>query len=50
MILPKIVTNITKFGCFVDVGVKQDGIVHISQMAGKYISDPNQIVKLLPHV
>jgi uncharacterized protein len=46
MILPGIVTNITKFGCFVDIGVKQDGMVHISQLADKFISDPNQVVKL----
>lgn len=46
MILPGIVTNITKFGCFVDIGVKQDGMVHISQMADRFVSDPNQVVKL----
>lgn len=46
MILPGIVTNITRFGCFVDIGVKQDGMVHISQMANRYVSDPNTIVKL----
>jgi protein Tex len=50
MILPGIVTNITAFGCFVDVGVKQDGLVHISQMANRYISDPNEVVKLHQHV
>jgi uncharacterized protein len=50
MILPGIVTNITNFGAFVDVGVKQDGLVHISQMADQYISDPNQVVKLHQHV
>lgn len=50
MVLPGIVTNITKFGCFVDIGVKQDGMVHISQLADKYISDPNQVVKLQQHV
>lgn len=50
MILPGIVTNITNFGAFVDVGVKQDGLVHISQMADKYISDPNEIVRLQQHV
>lgn len=50
MVLPGIVTNITNFGCFVDVGVKQDGLVHISQLADKFISDPNQVVKLHQHV
>ena len=46
MILPGIVSNITKFGCFVDIGVKQDGLVHISQMADKFVDDPNKVVKL----
>lgn len=50
MVLPGIVTNITNFGCFVDIGVKQDGLVHISQLADKFISDPNQVVKLHQHV
>ncbi|MBI9065298.1 MAG: RNA-binding transcriptional accessory protein [Marinilabiliaceae bacterium] len=50
MTLPGIVTNITNFGAFVDVGVKQDGLVHISQLADQFISDPNQIVKLHQHV
>ena len=50
MELPGIVTNITKFGAFVDVGVKQDGLVHVSQMADRYISDPSEIVKLHQHV
>lgn len=50
MILPGIVTNITQFGCFVDVGVKQDGMVHISQLADKFVSDPNTIVKLQQQV
>lgn len=50
MILPGIVTNITKFGVFVDVGVKQDGLVHVSQLADRYISDPSEIVKLHQHV
>ncbi|MFZ5551556.1 MAG: Tex family protein [Bacteroidota bacterium] len=50
MILPGIVTNITNFGAFVDVGVKQDGLVHISQLADRYISDPNDVVKLHQHV
>lgn len=46
MILPGIVTNITAFGAFVDVGVHQDGLVHISCLADKYVSDPSQVVKL----
>jgi len=50
MILPGIVTNITKFGVFVDLGVKQDGLVHVSQMADRFISDPSEIVKLHQHV
>jgi uncharacterized protein len=50
MILPGIVTNITNFGAFVDVGVKQDGLVHISQMADRFVKDPNEIVKLHQHV
>jgi uncharacterized protein len=50
MVLPGIVTNITKFGCFVDVGVKQDGMVHISQLANKFVNDPNEVVKLQQHV
>jgi len=46
MQLVGIVTNVTAFGCFVDVGVHQDGLVHISQMSNKFITDPNQVVKL----
>ena len=46
MKLVGIVTNITAFGCFVDIGVHQDGLVHISQMSNSYITDPNQVVKL----
>ena len=46
MQLVGIVTNITAFGCFVDIGVHQDGLVHISQMSNSYITDPNQVVKL----
>ena len=50
MELPGIVTNITNFGAFVDIGVKQDGLVHISQMADRYISNPAEVVKLHQHV
>jgi len=50
MVLPGIVTNITKFGAFVDVGVKQDGLIHVSQMADRFISDPTEIVKIHQHV
>lgn len=46
MVLPGIVTNITKFGAFVDVGVHQDGLVHVSQMADRYISDPAEVVRV----
>lgn len=46
MRLPGIITNITNFGAFVDVGVKQDGLVHISHLADKFISNPNDVVKL----
>ncbi|PWD98590.1 Tex family protein [Marinilabilia rubra] len=50
MKLPGIVTNITNFGAFVDVGVKQDGLVHISQLADRFISNPADVVKLHQHV
>jgi len=50
MILPGIVSNITRFGVFVDIGVKQDGLVHISEIANRFVSDPSQEVKLHQHV
>lgn len=50
MVLPGIVTNITNFGAFVDIGVHQDGLVHISQLANKFVSDPTLVVKLHQHV
>ena len=50
MVITGIVTNITKFGCFVDVGVKQDGLVHISQMANQFVDDPNKVVKIQQQV
>lgn len=46
MIVPGVVTNITRFGAFVDIGVKQDGLVHVSEIASRYISDPNEVLKL----
>jgi uncharacterized protein len=50
MVLPGIVTNITNFGCFVDVGVKQDGMVHVSQLANRFVRDPNEVVRLQQQV
>jgi uncharacterized protein len=50
MILPGIISNITNFGCFVDIGLKEKGLVHVSNMADKYVSDPTQIVSLHQHV
>ena len=50
MILPGIVTNITNFGAFVDIGVHQDGLVHVSQLANKYVKDPNDVIHLHQHV
>jgi len=50
MILPGIITNITNFGAFVDIGVHQDGLVHISQLADRYVKDPNEVVRLHQHV
>ncbi|MEO7309175.1 MAG: Tex family protein [Chitinophagaceae bacterium] len=46
MVVPGIVTNITRFGAFVDIGVKQDGLVHVSEIAHKYVSDPAEVLKL----
>lgn len=50
MVLPGVVTNITAFGAFVDIGVKQDGLVHVSQMANHYVSDPKTVVKVYQKV
>lgn len=50
MILPGIVNNITAFGCFVDVGIKESGLVHISQLKDGFVSDVNEVVKLHQHV
>ena len=46
MVVPGIVTNLTRFGAFVDIGVKQDGLVHVSEIAHKYITDPSEVLKL----
>lgn len=50
MEVPGIITNITNFGAFVDIGIKQNGLIHISNMADKFISNPNDVVKLHQHV
>ncbi len=50
MVLPGIVTNITAFGAFVDIGVHQDGLVHVSHLADRFIKDPNEVVRLNQHV
>jgi uncharacterized protein len=50
MQLPGIVTNVTKFGAFVDIGVHQDGLVHISELADRFIRDPNEVVKVQQQV
>jgi uncharacterized protein len=50
MTLPGIVGNITNFGAFVDIGIKENGLVHLSQLAEKYITDPTQIVSIHQHV
>ena len=46
MVLPGIISNITNFGCFVDIGVHEKGLVHISQLSDRYVSDPNEVVSL----
>ncbi len=50
MVLPGIVTNVTAFGAFVDIGVHQDGLVHVSQLADRFVSDPNEVVRVRQQV
>jgi uncharacterized protein len=50
MVLPGIITNITAFGAFVDVGIHNDGLLHVSQMGDRYVKDPNQVVKIHQHL
>jgi uncharacterized protein len=50
IVLPGVVTNITNFGCFVDIGIKENGLVHISEMADHFITDPTQVVSVHQHV
>ena len=48
--LPGIITNITRFGCFVDIGIKENGLIHISNLADRYVSDPTEVVSIHQHV
>ena len=50
MVLPGIITNVTNFGCFVDIGIKENGLVHVSQLADYFVSDPTTIVSVHQHV
>jgi uncharacterized protein len=50
MVVPGIVTNVTKFGAFVDIGIKQDGLVHVSNLSKTYVQDPSTVVKMHQHV
>ena len=50
MVLPGIVTNVTNFGCFVDIGVKEKGLVHVSELADRFVSDPTTVVSVHQHV
>ncbi len=50
MVLPGIVSNVTNFGAFVNIGIKQDGLIHVSQMGEKYVRDPLDVVRLHQHV
>ena len=50
MVLPGIVTNITAFGAFVDIGIKQNGLIHVSKMGVRHLTDPSKVLKLHQHV
>jgi len=50
MVLPGIVTNVTAFGAFVDIGVHQDGLVHVSELADRFVKDPNEVVRVRQQV
>jgi uncharacterized protein len=50
MILPGIITNVTRFGAFVDIGIKENGLVHVSQLANRFVGDPTEVVSLHQHV
>ncbi|NLF82051.1 MAG: S1 RNA-binding domain-containing protein, partial [Bacteroidales bacterium] len=50
MVLPGIVSNVTNFGAFVNIGIKQDGLIHVSQMGERYVKNPLDVVKLHQHV
>jgi uncharacterized protein len=50
MVVNGIITNITNFGCFVDFGIKENGLVHISELAGRFVSNPTDVVSLHQHV
>ena len=50
MVLSGIVKNVTNFGAFVDIGIKENGLIHISEMADHYVSDPNEILHVHQHV
>ncbi len=50
MVLPGIVTNVTAFGAFVDIGVHQDGLAHISELADRFVKDPDEVVRVRQQV
>ena len=50
MILPGIINNITNFGCFVDIGIKENGLVHVSRLCREFVSDPSTVVRIHQHV